>query len=112
MPRPRESGAGSVFRRPDSRFWWIGYRVAGRTVQESTKTTKDFKHCGEKGIKLDPEFEKLRDALIEYTRTNGKHLIISFCSKDDMAQNTIMCSRAFLMNFCGDVVKDLMEGQM
>ena len=93
-------------------------KVAKKVVKKakksftSTKTTKDFKHCGEKGIKLDPEFEKLRDALIEYTRTNGKHLIISFCSKDDMAQNTIMCSRAFLMNFCGDVVKDLMEGQM
>lgn len=41
MPRPRDSGAGSVFRRPDSRFWWIAYRVGGRTVQQSAKTTKE-----------------------------------------------------------------------
>jgi integrase len=41
VPRPRDSGAGSVFRRPDSRFWWIAYRAHGRTIQQSTKTTKE-----------------------------------------------------------------------
>lgn len=39
--RQRNSGEGSIYKREDSRFWWISYRVDGRTVQLSTKTTKE-----------------------------------------------------------------------
>ncbi len=34
----RKYGMGCLFRRPDSRWWWIKYRHNGKTEYESTKT--------------------------------------------------------------------------
>ena len=32
---------GSLFKRAQSKFWWIKYRQNGRTIRESTGTTKE-----------------------------------------------------------------------
>jgi hypothetical protein len=32
---------GSVYRKPDSPYWWIGYSVNGTKIRESTHTTKE-----------------------------------------------------------------------
>jgi len=37
VPERREFG--HIYRQPGSRFWWIRYRVDGRTFRESTKST-------------------------------------------------------------------------
>jgi integrase len=38
MPKARQNGEGSIFRKKGSPFWWVSWTVAGVTHKESTKS--------------------------------------------------------------------------
>ena len=65
---------------------------AGKKIQEKKKVKKvtdQFRRLGDKGLKYDAEFEKMRDAFLEYNIKTGGQLIISY--SDNKGASQIAC---------------------
>lgn len=86
MPRLRP-GNGSVYRREETRYWWITYRVGGRQIRKSARTTNRSKALemlrrelgmvaeGRVATGDDITFDRLADLVVEDYVINGRRTL-------------------------------------